>query len=133
MRIISNVSITFTFLASFLGTFFHKCNIILHHNVILALFLLTVALFSFQSRLHFLKVFSYKFTKRFKTVFPNIKYACSPYGQMPKLLTFNIRKEYVYLFLLLRIFSGLVTHPSIFFSDFTYRLHINILSFSSGY
>ena len=88
---------------SFLRFFFHKCNILLHLDVVFNIFLLTVAFFSLQSHLYFSRVL----LKIHKTFSYNLScylnYACFLCDQTPKLFTLNTHKEYVHLFFLLKI------------------------------
>ena len=78
--------------------FSNEYNVLSHFDVILVLLFLTVAFFSFQNQLYFLRVllsihraFSYN-------IFHDIDYVCFLRDKMPKLLTLNIHKEYAYLF-----------------------------------
>ena len=93
------------YLQNFSEFLFHKYNIILHLRVILILFLLTVTFFLFKINY----IFSYSFKESqnlfIQYVFSyGIKYVYLLYDQIPKLLTLNICKEYVHLFLLLKNF-----------------------------
>ena len=103
MTMISNFPIICTVREFFLKFFFHKCNIVLHLDVILILLLLTVTSLSFQNQLYFQRALI-EAQNFFIQSFPRYKYVCFLCDQMPKLLTLNIRKEYAHLFLLLKIF-----------------------------
>ena len=107
MAMISNFSIIFIFFKLFM-IFFCKCNILLHFDVILVLFLLTIAFFfSFQSQSYCSRVLL-KIHKTFSdNLLRDINYGCFLYDQMPKLL--NILTIFV-----TEDFSELFAHPSIF-------------------
>ena len=96
----------FYLLQTFCCFFFDKCYILLHIGVILVLFLLMVTNFFFLKSIIFLcvflkiyNIFSYKFLC-------NINYTCFLYDQISKLFTLSTLKEYVFLFLWLKIFLG---------------------------
>ena len=103
VAMVSNFMVVFIFSKLFYEFFFYRCNILVYFDVILVFFLLTLTNF-FQNQLCFLhdllkihKTFSCNF-------FRDTNYVYFLYDQMPKLLTLNIRKEYIFLFLLLKIF-----------------------------
>ena len=76
VAMISNFSYKFYYQQTFSRIFFHKCNILLHLDMILVIFLLTVVFFSFQSQLYFSPVLL-KINKIFLYNLPqDIKYAC---------------------------------------------------------
>ena len=102
MVMISNFSIIFTFCNFFYESFSCKCKILFHLDVILVLFLLTVTFYFSKSIIFF--ACSVKDSQIFLYSLPHdIKYACLLYDQMSKLLTLNICKENIVLFLLLKI------------------------------
>ena len=114
MAMLSNFPIIYTFREFFLRFFFHKYNILLRLDVILILLLLTVAFFLFKINYIFLRVLLKKYKTFSYNLFHDIKCACFPYDEIPKLLTLNIHKEYVHLFLLLNIFLDYL-HIHLFF------------------